>query len=349
MELKKESWGEFEGHPAVLYTVTDPKTGFLVQVSDFGATLVRVKVADKNGNVDDVNFGQNSPTEFKEFGGYLGAVIGRVANRIGNAKFELEGKTYSLFVNNSNKHCLHGGKIGFNFKFWDCIEEKATKSNATIKFKYVSPDGEEGFPGTLTTICTYIIKPNEISWEFESTTDKTTIINLTNHAYWNLEGLNTTIDDQILKVEADKFMPGDETLIPTGEIKDVANTARDFRKGAKFSDVFKLDTDIDNNFFLRDYKPGKLKMIQAAELISPKTGRVMTVYTTEPCIQVYTGNFMGNIKSFGIQCKKHSAVCLETQRVPNAINFKEFRDSVILYPGQKYIHKTTHKFSIIKK
>ena len=348
MQFKKESWGTYKDKPTQLFTISDTETGFLVQISDFGATLVRVMVPDRNGHVDDVNYGQNTPEAYIEEGGYLGAVIGRVANRIGGAKFELDGKEYELFVNNNGVHSLHGGKEGFNVKIWDLEESKIDDDEVELVFKYVSPDGEENYPGTLTTNLTYTIKPMYIAWEFRSTTDKKTILNLTNHAYWNLDGLESTIDDLILTVNGDQYMPGDETNIPTGEVVNVEETGYDLRQGSKLQNVFEDVGDLDNNYLLKDYDASSPKLRFAAEVLSPKNGRKMTVETTEPCIQVYSGNFMGDLKSFGQQCKKHGAICLETQRVPNAIHFPEFRDSVILSPNEEYMHKTVHKFSASK-
>ncbi|MCP4761666.1 MAG: galactose mutarotase [archaeon] len=345
MLIKKESWGEYNNHPAQLFSISDPKSGFEVQISDFGATVVKVLVPDRNGVIENVTFCQDSPKALVKEGGYLGATIGRVANRIGHGKFEIEGKKYTLFLNNG-PHSLHGGQEGFNYKFWDCISSEVNDGEAVIVFEYISPDDEEGYPGNLTTRVKYNISPMKIEWIFEATTDKATIINITNHAYWNLDGLSGLIDDLEIKLNADKYMIGDETLIPTGEIKDVTNTGFNFLESIKFSEIFKIEEEIDHNFILNNYNKEDMDTRLVAELFSPKTGRLMKVFTTEPCIQVYTGNFMGDLKSFGKQCKKHSAVCLETQKAPNAINFPEFADSVILKPDMKYFHKTTHEFSI---
>ena len=344
MELIREPWASYKGQQTELITMRDPTTGFEVQVSDYGATLVRVKSPDKDGNIDDINFGQDSPDEYVKQGGHLGATTGRVANRIGNARFELDGQEYSLFVNNNNVHSLHGGKEGFNVKFWEVIEAEATEQEARVQLRYISPDMEEGYPGTLTTLCTYIVKPMQLSWIYEAETDKPTIVNLTNHAYWNLDGLDTTIDNLELQLNAEKYMPGDHTLIPTGEVKSVEGTGLDLRTAKSFSTIFDEHGEIDNNFFIKDAIGEKL--VLAAILHSPNTGRKMRVLTTEPCVQVYTGNFMGDLKSFGKQCQAHSGVCLETQRVPNAINFPEFRESVILRPGDRYFHHTIHEFAV---
>ena len=212
MLLEKSSFGKVNGKATTLYSVKDVKSGFEVAVSDFGATLVRVKTPDKNGKVEDINFGQHNAEEFTTGGGYLGAVVGRVGNRIKNANFTLEGKTYSLYVNNANLHSLHGGKEGFNFKIWNCKKSEVNSKGdiAEIEFDYVSKDGEEGYPGTLNVTVTYIIKPMELAWTFKATTNKTTIINLTNHAYWNLEGLEPLIDNQELRLLTSRYMEGDE-------------------------------------------------------------------------------------------------------------------------------------------
>jgi len=348
MKLERKSWGEYQKHPVELFTVSDPKTGFLVQITDFGATLVRVMMPDKDGHLDDINYGQNTAEEFDLNGGYLGANVGRVANRISDAKFTLEGKTYSLFVNNANKHSLHGGKVGFNRKFWSCKQATATSKDATLMFEYISPDGEEGYPGTLITTITYKISPMKLQWEYSATTDKTTIVSLTNHAYWNLDGINTLIDDLEIRVDADKYLPGDDNNLPLGEIKTVSKTSFDLRKPVRFGDIFKKLDGIDNHYYLNQYKKDATKLGFAAELFSPKTGRRMTVSTNQPGVQIYTGNYFMNVKSFGIQQQKHGAVCLETQKAPNCINMPQFGDSIVLKPGEKYIHTTLHEFSVSK-
>ena len=349
MLLEKSSFGKVNGKATTLYSVKDVKSGFEVAVSDFGATLVRVKTPDKNGKVEDINFGQHNAEEFTTGGGYLGAVVGRVGNRIKNANFTLEGKTYSLYVNNANLHSLHGGKEGFNFKIWNCKKSEVNSKGdiAEIEFDYVSKDGEEGYPGTLNVTVTYIIKPMELAWTFKATTNKTTIINLTNHAYWNLEGLEPLIDNQELRLLTSRYMEGDENNMVTGEEKACAGKA-DWHNFTSFSKIFKEFGDVDNNFFIEgvDKKKDPKEVILCAEVYSPKSGRLMKVETSEPCVQIYTGNYMMNVKSFGKQCKKHQAVCLETQRPPNAINIPKYSSMVILKPNETYFHKTVHKFSI---
>ncbi|MHA1728932.1 MAG: aldose epimerase family protein [Promethearchaeota archaeon] len=347
MKLKREKWGFFNKQSVELFTIWDKKTGFFVEISDFGATIVRLKIPDRKGNVKDVIFGQNSPDDYVKYGGYLGATIGRTANRISDSKFNLECKQYELFANDG-KHSLHGGKNGFSYKVWKCLTTEISPSgdNVRLIFEYISPDGEEGYPGTLNTKLTYLISPMRLEWVFEAKTDKTTIVNLTNHSYWNLNGLDATIDTLELSVNADYYMPVDETLIPTGEIKEVGNTGLDFRKLKKLSAIFKNAEEIDHNFILNEYDQGNKKPRFVAELYSKKNGISMKVFTTEPGLQIYTGNFMEKIISFGNQCKKHSAICLENQRFPNAINMPKYADSVILKPNMKYFHNTIHEFSV---
>ncbi len=346
MEFKEEVWSKYENKDAMLYTVSF-KNGFEVSISNFGATLVKVKVPTKDRHVIEVNFHHATPADYVTGGGYLGAVVGRVANRIANAKFSLEGQEYSLFVNNNNKHCLHGGKEGFNKKWWDLIEEVQNGDQMTLTFEYVSPDGEENFPGTLKTKVIYEISPMKLGWIFEAETNKTTIVNLTNHAYWNLEGIDgALIDNHLITLDADTFMPVDDTLIPTGELIDVHAVGLNMKEPVEIAKLFSTYGDIDNNFVLNNYHPYMKDPRFAAEVYSSKTGIKMKVFTTEPGVQVYTGNFMQKVMCHGKYLQKHQGLCLETQKVPNAINMEQYRDTVILKPGEKYYHKTVHVFSV---
>jgi aldose 1-epimerase len=350
MKLERKPFGTYKGKPAELFMVTDPKTGFRVDVSDFGATLVRVQVPDKSGKAGDVNFGQDSPDDYVKHGGYLGSVTGRVANRISNGAFVIDGTTYQIAKNLNDKMALHGGLEGFNKKMWKLVKAEAKDKGATIVFEYTSVDGEEGYPGTVKVTTTYTISPNKVGWEFVATTDKPTIVNITNHAYWNLDGLDGLIDDQEVKVHASFYMPGDADNLVTGEVRSLDGSNLDMREAKKFRQLFADAGDIDNSFFSNNYcttkAPGDVAL--AGELRSPKTGRVMKVFTSEPIIHVYTGNFMGGVVSWGKQCKKHGAVCFETQQPSNAINNPVFAKSVILRPGMKYVHKTVHEFTVSK-
>ena len=341
-----ESWGKYNNLPTEIFTISDPDSVFEVQLTNFGATIIKVEVPDRDGKIENVSFGQFSPDEYVQEGGYLGSTIGRCTNRIGNAKFRLDGKEYSLYPNNG-KNSLHGGQIGFNYNIWKCLKAESYNGLAEIVFEYKSPDGEEGYPGNLTTKLTFKITDMNIEWEFEAITDQTTVVNLTNHAYWNLDGLDALIDDMELSVDADFITISDEDLIPTGEITKLSGNNLDLRTSTKFSKLFKEVGDIDHNYILNTSAVGnRTEPILVAELYSGKNGRKMRLFTTEPCLMVYTGNNMEKVSSFGKPCKKHNAVCLETQRYPNAINIPYLADSVILNPEEKYFHKTRHEFSV---
>jgi len=316
-----------------------------------GAASLRVVVPDRNGTPGDITLTQDTPDLLIEFGAYLGATIGRVANRIAKGKFSLEGKEYTLAVNDG-PNSLHGGKVGFDEKIWTLDSKHVSDTEVSLKFVYVSADTEEGYPGTLTSSIKYTIQPNKLAWEFEATTDKTTILNLTNHNYWNLEGPVGPVDDQEISIAADSYNPIDSDGLSTGEVRPVG-PALDLRKSRKFSDVFSTFGDVDNNFFLDAAKPwtnGHRHLHTCAEAYSPKTGRVMVVRTSDPCVQLYTGNFLGvdAIKTTNGNHKvdKHYAFCLETQRPADAINQPNFKDYVILQPGEVYYHKTEHEFKL---
>jgi len=351
MEFKEEPWGTYNGHAVKKFTVKDSKSGFLVSFTDLGATSLLVLVPDRNGTPGDVALSQETPEILIGCKAHLGANVGRIANRIAKGKFSLEGKDYTLFINNG-PNSLHGGKEGFDVKMWPLESKHVTDSEVTLKFKYVSVDTEEGYPGTLTTSITYFIQPNKLSWEFEATTDKTTIVNLTNHNYWNLDGLATPVDDQEISIDASNYSPIDSDGLSTGEVLAIPGTL-DTRKPKKFAELFAQYGDVDNNFFLDEAKntwaKNQKQMYKCAEVYSPKTGRVMTIRTNQPCVQLYTGNFLGippiTTSNGNHKVGKHYAYCLETQIPPNAIN-NNFREWSILHPGETYFHRTEHEFTL---
>ncbi|MEX2754687.1 MAG: aldose epimerase family protein [Candidatus Sigynarchaeota archaeon] len=350
MKLERKPFGSYKGKPAELFIVSDPKTGFRVDVSDFGATLVRVQVPDKHGNAGDVVLGHDSPEDYVKQPGYLGAVTGRVANRISDGKFVLDGKEYTLPKNLNGKMTLHGGVEGFNKKQWTLVKAEAKGKEAIVAFEYTSPDGEEGFPGTVKITTTYTISPSKVAWEYSATTDKPTIINVTNHSYWNLDGLDTLIDDQEVRIDASYYMPGDADNLVTGEVRKLDGLGLDLREFKPFKALFAECGDIDNSYFSNNCWTRKKStdIVPAAQLRSPRTGRVMKMFTTEPIIHLYTGNYLAGVVSWGKECKKHGAVCFEMQRPSNAINHPVFARDVILRPGDTYFHKTVHEFSIAK-
>ncbi|MFX0103411.1 MAG: aldose epimerase family protein [Candidatus Hodarchaeota archaeon] len=347
MKMNRRNWGSVDGEPAELFSVEDKETGFLVEVSDYGATLVRVKVPDREGNILDVNFGLDKPELYKGHPAYFGAVVGRVTNRVENGKFNLGGKEYDVFVQEGSKHSLHGGKVGFNNKMWEYVGMRENGDETSLEFEYTSPDGEENYPGTLKIRVTYHISPMKLSWEFIATTDKTTIINITNHAYWNLEGLAGTVDEHTVVIHAEKYMPGDADNLVTGEVLPVKGTSLDTGTGKTLKEIFDTFGDVDNSFFVSNYSADEPRRLNpAAELRSTKSGILMKISTTEQIVHLYTGNYMEGLESFGVTCKKHSGICFETQLVSNAINLPEFARTVILKPGEKYYHKTEHVFEI---
>jgi len=321
------------------------KSGAEVTVTNFGAKIVSLMVPDKSGNLVDVVLGHDSISEYlKSEEPYFGAVCGRTGNRIAKGKFTLEGKEYTLAINNGPNN-LHGGIKGFNAVVWSANQVDAQ----TIELTYLSKDGEEGFPGNLTTKIVYkLTDDNALEIVYEATTDKTTILNLTNHSYFNLSGAGDPyIGDHVLRINADEYLPADDTLIPYGKPETVKDTPMDFTTpheiGERIDEPFEQLTfgkGYDHNYVLNK-KEGDL----ALTCYSPKTGILMETYTTEPGVQVYTGNWMtGNfVAKAGKKYPMRSAVCFETQHYPNSINQSEY-PSVILKAGEKYESKTTYKF-----
>jgi aldose 1-epimerase len=370
MEFIRKVWGQVKDTVSELFIVRDPETGFEVQITDIGASIVRVKVPDRNGVINDIHYGKSSPIEVFNGNGYLGSVVGRTASFLYFATFQIDGVTYNVDQNFLLCHHQHGGFNGFNKQIWKCIQTSNDEDNVIIQFQYVSRDGECGYPGTLTTNLTYTITSEmELIWEFKSTTDKPTIVNLINHAYWNLDGIYNLINDMELKINASRYFMDNKKLIVANTIlhklnikkkhiqcpfilKEVSGYDIDLHQAHLFSDLFNSIGDLDHVFLLdSDQNPKKViretdPLQFAAELYSPRTGRCLTVTTTEPCLVVYSGNSMDTVKSFGKVCKKHGAVCLETSRFTSGIMLPEYQDLMILRPNSTYYHKTINKFSI---
>ncbi len=340
-----------DGREAKLFTLTN-KNGLRAKISDLGATLVSMEVPDKDGKLADVTHGFDSAEGYLSDGNpYFGATVGRFGNRIAHGKFTLDGKEYTLATNNEpgGIPChLHGGKVGFNKVLWTA-EPDASKNAVT--FTYISKDGEEGYPGTLTTKVTYTLTDdNELKWEASATTDAPTVLNIVHHTYWNLSGdPSTSINDHILTLEADQYLPTDPGLIPTGEKAPVADTPMDFTKptpiGDRVNDDFealKLGGGYDHAWVLR----GGVGVRSAARLKDPKSGRVLEISTDKPGIQFYGGNFLdGTVAGKGgVKYPHRSALCLETENFPDAPNQPDF-PSAVLRPGETYTHTMIHKFS----
>jgi aldose 1-epimerase len=352
-----------DGREARLYALEVPG-GWKATITDFGAILTSVLVPGRDGEPPvDVVLGFDSLDGYAAKHPYFGAICGRVANRIAAGRFELDGKRYQLAVNNEPNH-LHGGAVGFDKKLWKATPRGGEKGPA-VDFEMVSPAGDEGYPGTLTVRATYTLTPDGELWvEMAATTDAPTIVNLAHHSYWNLAGhASGTVLGQDLAVAADRYLPVDAGSIPTGEFAAVAGTPFDFRPdrpgaagGRRLGEAIaalpaaadgKNPGGVDHNFLVRGWKPdGALRT--AAVLRDPASGRSVELLTDQPGVQVYTGNYLdGSVTGKGAAVyPKHGAVCLETQKYPDAIHHAGQADwpSVRLDPGQTYRHTMVHRF-----
>lgn len=331
-----------DGRPVDLYTLTNAN-GAVLKVINYGTIITELHVPDRTGQLGDVVLGFDNLAQYLAGHPYFGCTVGRVANRIAGAKFTLDGKTYTLAANNGPNH-LHGGLKGFDKVLW----QAEPQTDASVKFTYTSPDGEEGYPGNLavTVVMTWTDQ-NELVLEYTATTDKPTPVNLTNHSYFNL-ACEGTILGHVLMLSASQYTPADVSLIPTGEIKPVAGTPLDFTTptpiGARFDQLDTNPRGYDHNFVINRAGKG---LALAARVFEPNTGRVMEVFTTEPGVQLYTGNFLdGSLKGKrGVVYSQYTGFCLETQHSPDAVNKPAF-PSIILRPGHTYHQTTVYRFSV---
>jgi aldose 1-epimerase len=344
--VQKATFGKLDdGTEIEQYTLRNTN-GMVAKIITYGATLTELWVPDKAGKSADVVLGFDSLQGYLNPNQpYFGGTIGRYANRIAKGKFTLDGKQYTLAINNG-PNSLHGGKFGFNRRVWKAQPEKIAHG-AAVRFSYLSKDGEEGYPGNLSVMVTYALTDdNALKISYRATTDKATPINLTNHSYFNLAGAgNGNILKETLWLDADKYTPTDSTLIPTGELKPVAGTPYDFRKpmeiGARISQIPEIG-GYDINYVLNG-KMGLLRRI--AEVKDAASGRVMEVSTTEPGVQLYIGiGLDGSLHGVGGAYQKYGAVCLETQHFPDSVNHPNF-PSAILRPGKVFRSETIYKFS----
>ncbi len=338
-----------DGREVHQYTLTN-SAGSKVKIINFGATVTSLEVPDRNGKLEDVVLGYDSLQGYISCKSYLGVIVGRYGNRIAKGRIQLDGKTYQLTMNDGENH-LHGGKLGFEKRLWDAKVVKES-NDPSLELTYVDPEGEEGYPGKVTITVTYIwTEKNELRIEYRGTTDKTTILNPTHHSYFNLSGSPANpILDHLLTIEADSITPVDKGLITTGKYTNVANTPMDFRVptaiGAHINDQYEqliFGKGYDHNWVLRNFN-GKVR--KAAELYDPKSGRLMTMYTDQPGLQFYSGNFLdGTIKGKkGIAYQHRTGLCLESQCYPDSPNKPEF-PSVVLKPGGVYRQTTIYQFS----
>ena len=347
MEIKRDVFGRLpDGSPVDIYTLKN-EAGLEARIMTYGAILVSLKVPDQRGVLADVTLGFDTLAGYLGAHPYFGAVIGRYGNRIAKARFTLDGVEYRLAANN-NQNSLHGGLKGFDKVVWGA-EALQAADGVGLRLAYVSRDGEEGFPGNLAVTVVYTLtNANELLIGYEATADKATPVNLTNHAYWNLKGEGRgDILGHVLQLEADEITAVDSAanLIPTGAIVPVAGTPFDFTVPHAIGErMARVEGGYDHNFVLRS---GGGKMAFAAHVEEPESGRIMEVWTDQPGIQLYTGNFLdGTVVGKGGQAYgKHAAFCLETQHFPDSPNHPNF-PSTILEPGQVYRTTTVHKFSV---
>ena len=352
MDITKSDFGKTpSGEQVDLYTLTNAN-GLELKVITWGGTCISLKTPDRDGKLCDILLGHDSLKGYlsHDTSPYFGALIGRYGNRIGKGKFSIDGVEYTLATNDGKNH-LHGGIDGFDHKIW-AAKPTQTSDAVSLKLTYTSPDGEEGYPGTLKVAVTYsLTNDNELRMDYEATTDKPTVCNLTNHNYYNFTCCTRDVLGHELMINADQMTPIDAGLITTGEFKPVAGTPFDFRTlKAIGKDINADDQQIkygpgyDHNFVLNKTKPGELS--KAAEVYEPTTGRVMEIWTTEPGLQFYSGNFLdGTIKGTGGKVyQKHYGFCLETQHYPDSPN-KPNWPTTVLRPGETYKTTTVEKFS----
>jgi aldose 1-epimerase len=340
-----------EGTQVFLYTLKN-HSGMEAKITNYGGIVVSLRVPDKAGKFDDVVLGYESLAGYLKETPYFGALIGRYGNRIARGTFTLDGKEYSLATNNGKNH-LHGGLRGFDKVVWTA-DQVETPAGPSLVLKYLSMDGEEGYPGNLRVQAIYTVtEANELAVEFSATTDKPTVVNLTHHSYFNLAGATATMTilDHTIMIDADRFTPIDSGLIPTGELRDVAGTPMDFRSptriGARIDaadDQLRLGLGYDHNWVLNKKEPG---MRLAARVEESTTGRVLDVLTSEPGIQFYSGNFLdGTLTGKGGKAYVHRyGFCLEPQHFPDSPNKPAF-PTVVLIPGQTYGHRIMYKFLV---
>ena len=342
VKLTTQAYGEFEGQPITEYTLTNAH-GMQVGIINYGGALTKIITQAKDSSWGDVLTGYDSLSGFTQTTNpYFGALIGRYANRIAKGTYKVDGVVYHAALNN-NGQSLHGGLKGFDKVVWTATP---LAGDSSIQLNYESKEGEEGYPGNLKVQVVYTLTAdNGIKIDYTATTDKTTVINLTNHAYFNLSaGKSLTIKDHVLQINANQYTPVDTVLIPTGESLDVKGTPMDFTQAKRIGDdLDKVVGGYDHNWILNKAEG----LQEVANVYDPLTGRSLTVFTTEPGLQFYSGNFLDGTLTHtkkGIQYIKHGALTLETQHFPDAPNQSKF-PSTLLKPGETYTHTTVYKFA----
>ena len=338
-----------DGREVSLFTLRNA-AGMTAKITNYGGFIVSLTAPDRTGKEENITLGLSTLADYTKVPSSLGSIIGRFGNRIAGAKFTLDGKEYILATNNNDNH-IHGGKIGFNQKLWSATPVDGAEP--ALKLHYTSPDGEEGYPGTLAVDVTYTLqKNNALRIDYQATTDKPTVLNLTNHAYFNLSGMKRDVLTTELTIKADHFLPTDKGQIPTGELQLVAGTAFDFTKPTAIGTRINDTTDVqiryghgyDHCWVFND-KSGKLKV--GATVYEPVSGRLMTMYTTEPAVQLYTANHLNGTQHGpdGVAYARRFGLCLETQHFPDSPNHAAF-PTTTLRPGEVFKSTTVYQFSV---
>lgn len=340
-----------DGREVQLFTLQNAN-GMTVEIINLGGIIVSLSVADSSGNFADVTTGFDDPQIYVDGAGFAGAIVGRYANRIANGRFSIDGVEYMLAQNNGD-NAIHGGIVGFDKKIWE-PETFSSTTDSRLVLTTFSPDGEEGYPGRVDVTVSYTLNDeNQLIIDYSASTDKATVINLTNHAYFNLEGHNAgSILDHEISINADRYTPVDNESIPTGEIVAVANSPLDFRRAKPIGqdidsshEQIRFGSGFDHNFVINHERAGELSL--AAAVYAPISGRTITVYTDQPGMQFYTGNFLnGRLGGKnGAQYDRREAFCLETQHYPDSPNKPEF-PSTLLRPGDQYETRTIFEFGV---
>ncbi|MED5386077.1 MAG: aldose epimerase family protein [Pseudomonadota bacterium] len=353
--IKVSSFGTLnDGRDVQLFTLENAR-GTYVEIINLGGIIVSLHTADDSGNMTDITTGFDNPEQYISGSGYMGAIVGRYANRIANGNFSIDGNQYTLAKNNGD-NAIHGGLIGFDKKLWHAVPE-SKNSEAILSLTLVSPDGEEGYPGNLTAKVTYTLNDNnQLIIDYSATTDKATIINLTQHAYFNLNGHGAgSIVDHEVMINAGQYTLIDNESIPTGELASVEGTPLDFRTAKTIGvdinsshEQIRFGSGFDHNFIISHATEGDLTL--AASVLSPSSGRTLKVFTDQPGMQFYTGNFLNGtlIGKEGAVYARRNAFCLETQHYPDSPNNPGF-PSTILRPRERYTTRTIFEFDVISE
>ncbi len=326
-----------DGREALLFTLAGD--GVTAEITNYGGIITSLKTPDRDGKAGEISLGLPSLRAYIDKPNYYGALIGRVGNRIDRGLFTLDGKQYRLWTPPGGHH-LHGGEEGFNRRLWS-----AEPTADGVRLTYLSPDGEERYPGNLSVTVVYALRGRELSIDYTATTDAPTLVNLTNHTFFNLNGCADTVNSHVLRMNADRYTPVNDSLIPTGEIAPVKGTPFDFTAAKPIArDLPGVDGGYDHNFVFAD---GRSAGDWLVEVRDPSTGRTLEMATTEPCVQFYGGNFLDgtDVGPAGIPFKKHYGFCLEAQKHPDAVNHPNFA-SPILRPGETYRQTTVYRFGV---